>query len=111
MECSLVNPIEYFTLNCISDTGTNIQLTGYRYSTSNFYSFSEASYTNNTMNNSAVYLYQGRRKDSFQINLSQRLSDYGQLYIWGNLNSYWGQEEKSRNIQIGWNKTIRQLDN
>lgn len=94
-----------------SDTGTNIQLTGYRYSTSNFYSFSEASYRNNTINDNTFYLYSGRRKDSFQINLSQRLNDYGQLYIWGNMNSYWGQEKKSRNIQTGWNKTIRQLNN
>lgn len=94
-----------------SDIGTNIQLTGYRYSTSDYYSLSEASYRNNLINNDSNYLYQGRRKDSFQINLSQNLNDYGQAYIWGNLNSYWGQKEKSKNIQIGWNKTIKQLNN
>lgn len=94
-----------------SDTGTNIQLTGYRYSTSDYYSLSEAIYKNNIINNNSNYFYQGRRKDSFQINISQNLYNYGQVYVWGNINSYWGQKEKSKNIQIGWNKTINKLNN
>ena len=94
-----------------SNIGTNVQLTGYRYSTSDYYSLSEANYRNNLINNDSNYLYQGRRKDSFQINISQNLNDYGQVYIWGNLNSYWGRKEKTKNIQIGWNKTIKQLNN
>lgn len=92
------------------DTGTNVQLTGYRYSTSNYFTFSEATYRNDQVNN--IYSsYRGRRKDSFQLNLSQSLNDFGQLYAWGNLSSYWGSEAKTKNIQIGWNKAISQLSN
>jgi len=97
-----------------SDTGTNFQLTGYRYSTSNYYTFSEANYQNSVRYNENDYLGYGiigQKKNSFQINVSQSLADYGQLYLWGNVNSYWGTDTKSQNIQIGWNKSFADLNN
>ncbi|MEX9691097.1 MULTISPECIES: fimbria/pilus outer membrane usher protein [unclassified Providencia] len=96
-----------------SDSGTNIQLTGYRYSTSNYYTFTEASYRNNYRNNFnyTLFDYNGRKKNSFQVNLSQNLGDYGQLYLWGNINSYWNSDYKSKNIQAGWNKTFSDFNN
>lgn len=95
-----------------SDTGTNLQLTGYRYSTSNYYSFSEASYANRGYegDDHSYYRYE-RKKNSFQINVSQSLSDYGQLYLWGNIISYWGSDEKSQNTQFGWNKSFSDFNN
>lgn len=96
-----------------SDSGTNFQLAGYRYSTSNYYTFSEANYQN-SINSSANDYYgygiNGQKKNSYQINVSQSLADYGQLYIWGNVNSYWGTKAKSQNIQIGWNKSFTDLN-
>ncbi|HHR6046250.1 TPA: fimbria/pilus outer membrane usher protein [Providencia alcalifaciens] len=96
-----------------SDSGTNIQLTGYRYSTSNYYTFTEASYRNNYKNNFSdeLFNYNERKKNSFQLNLSQNLGDYGQLYLWGNVNSYWNSDYKSKNIQAGWNKTLPEFNN
>ncbi|MBS0847811.1 fimbria/pilus outer membrane usher protein [Citrobacter sp. JGM124] len=97
-----------------SNTGTNIQLTGYRYSTSNYYTFSEASYRNNSKNDSndvSTILRNEHRKNSYQVNISQNMSNYGQLYLWGNVNTYWGSDSKSQNIQLGWNKTFTQLNN
>nr|WP_154325390.1 fimbria/pilus outer membrane usher protein [Pantoea sp. 201603H] len=97
-----------------SDTGTNIQLTGYRYSTSNYYSLSEANYQDSVKYDAGDYFFYSRserKKNSFQINVSQSLGDYGQLYLWGNVNSYWGTDTKSQNTQIGWNKTFTQLNN
>lgn len=90
-----------------SESGTNIQLTGYRYSTSNYYTFTEASYRNNLKY--APFDYTQRKKNSFQVNLSQNLGDYGQLYLWGNLDSYWNSDYKSKNIQAGWNKTFNNV--
>lgn len=90
-----------------NETGTNIQLTGYRYSTSNYYTLSEASYRNNASESTNI----NRRKNSFQVNLTQTLNSYGQLYVWGNIDSYWGNDSKTKNIQIGWNKTFNQLNN
>ncbi|MEY1239725.1 fimbria/pilus outer membrane usher protein [Providencia manganoxydans] len=97
-----------------NDLGTNIQLTGYRYSTSDYYTFSESSYKNNynaNLDEDLLNTNIERKKNSFQVNLSQNLGDYGQLYFWGNINSYWGSESKSKNIQIGWNKTLTDLNN
>jgi len=94
-----------------NDTGTNFQLTGYRYSTSDYYSLSEASRRKEMSDKGFDYYYYGRRKDSFQLNVSQSLHDFGQLYVWGNVNSYWGSESKSKNIQFGWNKNFPQFNN
>lgn len=94
-----------------NETGTNLQLTGYRYSTSDYYSLSEASRRKNMSDIGFDNYYNGRKKDSFQINVSQSLNDYGQLYVWGNVNSYWGRETQSKNIQFGWNKNFPQFNN
>ncbi|HEJ9059005.1 TPA: fimbrial biogenesis outer membrane usher protein [Serratia fonticola] len=94
-----------------SETGTNFQLTGYRYSTSDYYTLSEVAHRDGISDNFFDHYSSGRRKDNFQINVSQSLNDYGQLYIWGNVNSYWGSDKKSKNIQLGWNKNFTQLNN
>ncbi|MEQ5306294.1 fimbria/pilus outer membrane usher protein [Providencia rettgeri] len=97
-----------------SETGTNFQLTGYRYSTSDYYSLAEANYKHSTVydvNNNVSFSLSERRKNSFQVNLTQSIGDYGQLYLWGNINSYWGNNKKSQNIQLGWNKTFTELNN
>lgn len=94
-----------------NETGTNLQLTGYRYSTSNYYSLSEASHRNDMSDTGFDNYYFGRRKDSFQLNVSQSLNGYGQFYVWGNFNSYWGSDTKSKNIQLGWNKNFPQINN
>lgn len=94
-----------------NESGTNVQLTGYRYSTSDFYSLSEASRRKSMSDIGFNSYYYGRRKDSFQLNVSQSLSDYGQLYVWGNVDSYWGSDIKSKNIQLGWNKNFPQFHN
>lgn len=51
-----------------SDSGTNIQLTGYRYSTSNYYTFTEASYRNNYRNNFnyTLFDYNERKRIAFK---------------------------------------------
>lgn len=91
-------------------TGTNIQLTGYRYSTSDYYTFSEANYRNSNLNDKLLFNNNVRRKNSFQVNISQSIGDYGQLYIWGNTNTYWDGDANSKNIQIGWNKTLKEFN-
>lgn len=98
-------------------TGTNLQLTGYRYSTSGYYTFSEAARKNSTnkyydplLGDYRYYELDGRRKNTFQINANQSLGKYGQFYIWGNTSSYWG-GASSKSIQVGWNRTFTSLNN
>lgn len=97
-----------------NETGTNLQLTGYRYSTSDYYTFSEANYKNSNTYDANDYVTQSRnarKKNSFQVNVSQNLGNYGQLYVWGNINSYWGNDNKSQNLQFGWNKSFTDYNN
>lgn len=92
-------------------TKTNIQLTGYRYSTSGFYTLNEAVYKNsNIIGNSFDDNLLGRKRSTFQANISQNLGNWGQLYLWGTTSKYWGKNESSNNIQVGWNKTFSQLN-
>ena len=94
-----------------NETGTNVQLTGYRYSTTDFYTFSQASQRHQMSETGLDYYSYGKRKDSFQVNITQSLNDYGQLYVWGNVNSYWGKDTTSKNIQAGWSKNFPQFNN
>lgn len=93
----------------LETTGTNFQITGYRYSTSGYYSFTEASYKTSGYNGSyGSYMsstLQGKRKNSYQINLSQRLGSLGQVYAWGDVTDYWG-GTSSTNLQFGWSRTF-----
>lgn len=95
-----------------NETGTNLQLTGYRYSSPDYYSLTEASRKNGEWRDSINQYYYGRKKDSFQINVTQSLRDYGQIYAWGNIDSYQGNNDsKTKNIQVGWSKNLVQFNN
>ncbi|WP_392564001.1 fimbria/pilus outer membrane usher protein [Orbus wheelerorum] len=90
-------------------SGTSFQLMGYRYSTAGYYSFAEASSKSSYIDNVTGleinrYLY-GRRKNTFQVNFSQNLGSYGQIYAWGTKTDYWG-AASSTNLQFGWSKTF-----
>jgi outer membrane usher protein FimD/PapC len=109
-EISRINGQSYRILFAKSFTGTktNIQLTGYKYSTSGFYTLNEAAYKNSNYNNENYI--QNRKRSTFQVNISQNLGNLGQLYVWGTKNTYWGGQENTNNIQVGWNKTLSNLN-
>lgn len=97
-----------------SETGTNLMLSGYRYSTSNYYTLNESNYQYNEQDLIGYYnqyMRGFRKKNSFQVNLTQNLGDYGQMYLWGSINSYWGNTYKSQNVQVGWNRVFPSLNN
>lgn len=91
-------------------TNTNIQLTGYRYSTDGYYTLNEALYHNKDNDGFNTYLH-GRKRSTFQLNVNQNFGNWGQLYVWGVTTTYWGEEGNSNNIQVGWNKSFPQLNN
>lgn len=90
-------------------TGTGFQLTGYRYSTPGYYSFTEAAakgtYFDSKKGQYVNRNLYGRRKSTFQLNVTQTLGKFGQLYAWGNKTDYWG-TGKSTNLQFGWSKSF-----
>lgn len=119
----------------INSTSTNLSLATYRYSTSNYYSFTDAiyahdnyrawqQYQNNLNNNNnlpdsppsdlslmAIDSLRGSRaKNTFTINLNQRLPDnYGYVYISGTHRDYWNSSEKNKEYQLGYSNSLNDI--
>ncbi len=84
-------------------TGTSFDLTALRYSTKNYYSFSD-------FNNSGYQLKEGispwldyRQRSSFQTSISQSLGDWGSLYLNASIHDYWNNSKKMKSLSAGYN--------
>ena len=97
--------------------GTTVRLLGYRYSTRGFYTLSDSTYKNmsgydySSLDNgpdgikntpSGYYNLRNTRKGNLQININQRLGDYGSVYITGSEQTYWNTNSKDRYYQAGY---------
>ncbi|MCW5004351.1 fimbrial biogenesis outer membrane usher protein [Enterobacter roggenkampii] len=74
------------------NTGTNIHLSAYRYSTKGFTTFNESLYINSGMK----YFRHSRRKVSYEIRANQKLTNNINFYVSGRLDGYW--EGKSNTL-------------
>ncbi|QIG06196.1 fimbria/pilus outer membrane usher protein [Proteus sp. ZN5] len=81
-------------------TGTSVTLANYRYSTEDYYSFTEAN------NRSGDEMYHDKKKNRFQITLSQSLNDYGSLYLSTYQQDYWDRSGKERSISSGYSNNM-----
>ena len=93
----------------IHQTNTNFSLAAYRYSTSGYFSFSDAVQYQNQLNrqDSAGELPADdrsfRQRSTFNVNINQRLGgDYGSVYLAGTLRDYWGGQGSTREYQTGY---------
>ncbi|MEI9599605.1 fimbria/pilus outer membrane usher protein [Moellerella wisconsensis] len=93
-----------------SEVGTHFSLMGYRYSTSNFYTFNEHNsiYPNNNQTDEQGYIFSNRyhKKSQFQLSVSQSLNQYGSFYTSYIHRSFWNNESTQR-IQVGYNTSIK----
>ncbi|MFV0264867.1 MAG: fimbrial biogenesis usher protein [Kluyvera sp.] len=102
----------------LSQFGTNLQLLGYRYSTSSFYTLDETAWkhmsvtddeTNDDDGQNSGYsddnLYYTKR-GKVQLNLSQQLGDYGSLFITASKQRYWHTDETNSLLQLGYSDTV-----
>lgn len=94
-------------------TGTTFRLLGYRYSTENFFTFSEAMALNpwrSDLVNQDIYPTQYSKKGEFEANISHSFSQkYGSLFLSANEQSYWGISAKDRHLQAGYSNTFKDL--
>lgn len=94
----------------ISQTNTNFTLAAYRFSSSGYYSFSDAIqinnyYKKNDANNNGNYL--SRAKQRFSMTASQNFGDsYGNVYLTGFIQNYWNNPGTNTQFQLGYNNTI-----
>ncbi|WP_249215809.1 fimbrial biogenesis usher protein [Citrobacter sp. JGM124] len=99
-------------------TGTNIQLMGYRYSTNGYYNFSDSAYSrmsgytvqpdtdgNNTDKSQYINYYNllYTKRGQEQISISQQIDPFGTIYLSANRQSYWNTSNSDQQISIGAN--------
>lgn len=89
------------------ETGTSVDLTAYRYSTRNYYSFSDYNNSGFRLREDQVPWAMERQKSSFQIRLSQQLEKYGSLYLSASRDDYWGNNKVMNTVSAGYNGNYR----
>lgn len=104
----------------LSETGTNFQLIGYRYSTQGFFTFSDTAYQRmrgyTVLTQDGVIQIQPKYTDYYnlsynkrgrlQVSVSQQTGNSSSLYLSGSTQSYWGTNKKDRQLNIGFNSSI-----
>ncbi len=91
----------------IDTTNTNLTLASYRYSTRNFYTFTEALNNRTSDNDDSFYAYRNsnNRRSRLQVNISQNLNTWGSFYLSGYQQDYWGLEGYERTLTVGYNQS------
>ncbi|WP_338882265.1 fimbria/pilus outer membrane usher protein [Xenorhabdus sp. TH1] len=89
----------------LSQTGTNLTLAGYRYSTQNFYDFKEANELNTAIDGRS-----SNKRSKLQLHINQSLSDWGTLYLSAFQQDYWYQKGYERNISAGYNTSYNSIN-
>lgn len=104
--------------------GSSFQMTGYRYTTAGFYTLSDTTLSNmqgwqvpdNQIDtegrppSQAAFdwhdLYR-KRRERLQINVSQRLGNFGYIYLTDSHESYWNSNASTDSMQLGFSGSYR----
>lgn len=89
----------------VFQSGTTFALAGYRYSTSGFYDFNEANEI--TLNDDDTWRRLSNKRNKIQVQISQSMGEYGNLYINAYQQGYWGQSGHERNLSAGYNLNLQ----
>ncbi|WP_232369987.1 fimbria/pilus outer membrane usher protein [Xenorhabdus lircayensis] len=92
----------------LSQTGTNLTLAGYRYSTQNFYDFKEANEIDPANDGSTHNSTNKRSK--LQLHINQPLGDWGSIYLSAFQQDYWHQKGYERNVSAGYNTSYNSIN-
>jgi outer membrane usher protein len=85
----------------LESTNTNLAVAAYRFSSDEYLGFSDFAALQDN-NGTPVY----RERNRAQLNVSQSIGDYGDLYASGLTRSYWDGRSNSTTFQVGYNKTF-----
>ncbi|HCH50933.1 MAG TPA: fimbrial biogenesis outer membrane usher protein [Proteus sp.] len=85
-------------------TGTTFDLAAYRYSTKDYYSFNDANLIDE---NGLLSWGRAKRKNNFQVSISQQLGRYGSLILSGNREDYWNSHEVNKRVSLSYNATLK----
>lgn len=84
-------------------TGTSVDLAAYRYSTKDYYSFSDVNSMGYQLNRGQVPWALDRRRSTMMLNLRQSLGNYGSLYLSSSQTRYWDKTRTDNNLSAGYN--------
>ncbi|GHH59917.1 fimbria/pilus outer membrane usher protein [[Pseudomonas] boreopolis] len=97
--------------NLIGETGTNLTLAAYRYSTDGFFSLQDAVYARNDERRGLDPYARGRQRSQLQLTLNQPLGQrWGALYVTGSVRDYYDRAGTSKQYQVGYNNAWRALN-
>lgn len=127
--------LRFLYAKSLNQLGTNFRLVGYRYSTSGYYSFSDAvqeklkwkngvyEYTSDSeqnLYNNGLYSQEysqsyssstfNNKKNQSQISVNQDLGRFGQLYVNLNKVDYWQKSYNSQSWQVGYNNNYKKMN-
>lgn len=88
-------------------TGTSVDLTAYRYSTRNYYSFADFNNQGFQLNDGQMPWLLDRQRSDFQMRISQQLGSWGALYLSASRNDYWGSDRVNNTLSAGYNGSFR----
>lgn len=89
----------------MTTTGTTMNLAAYRYSTKGYYSFSDVNDFGRRDDDASAWA--GRKRNSWQVMLSQSLGSWGSVYLSGQRDEYWGNHEPDDRLTAGYNSTYK----
>lgn len=97
--------------NMIGETGTNLTLAAYRYSTEGFYSLQDALYARDADDRGVDPTTRGRQRSQFQLTLNQPLGRrWGALYVTGSVRDFYDRPGTAKQYQVGYNNAWRAMN-
>ena len=108
----------------LTETGTNIQLVGYRYSTQGYFSFADTTYKRmkgyNVETQDGVieikpkftdyYNLSFNKRGKIQASVTQQLGRTATFYLSGSHQTYWGTNNTDQQLQAGFNTAIDDIN-
>lgn len=97
--------VRFLYAKSFDEAGTNFRIAGYRYSTSGYRTFQEAT-------GADEFELGGRmpnRRNELRLDVAQSLGSWGSVYASARQQSYWQTNQKERLIQVGYSGFYRQV--
>lgn len=88
-------------------SGTTVNLSAYRYSTKDYFSFSDANSLGYQLSQGIPPWEGSRRRSSWLFSLSQSLGRWGSISLNGNRDDYWGTDWVNNRLGLGYNTNYK----
>lgn len=91
-------------------TGTSFDLTAMRYSTKDYYSFSDFNNSGYMLKSDLAPWLTGRARYSFQTSITQSLKEYGTISLRATKNTYWNEQDSNTNLSVSYNTNVKGIN-